>query len=525
MWRQIKILTDLELCNLYGINVFRYNKDAKAKKKSMAMAAVYGLLLIMVIGYVCALCYGLVKLGAGEIIPAYLITIASILILMFSIFKAGGLLFRRQGYDMLAAMPVSKEAIVVSRFLRLYVENALLMLLVMLPGMIMYGIFERPEFRFYLLGIFTAFVAPLLPVALACGIGALITGVASRMRHKALAEAGLSMLLVVGALLATAKLPATEEEFTLELLKSITDVATEMIGSIYPPAVWLGEAMVQGSFGKFGLVAAGYILVFTGVVVLVAVNFHGICRKLYSTSAKHDYKQEQLQESSLMKALILREARRYFASGVYVSNTIIGPILAVALSVSLFFVDVQKLAVGLPISINVEIAVPFAIGMVFSMMNATCVSISMEGKTVWILKSLPLSRKQILDSKLLFNLLLFAPFYGLSVFLSILALESDMLLTLELVCVPAIICVFSCVFGIAANLMVPKLSWESEVEVVKQSASALVGMGGALLTFICMAVVLVLPKNMQHIGVWGICGLLVIGTVVLYRRNNRVVCG
>lgn len=523
MWKQIKLLTRMELCNLYGFNVLRHTKDSKAKKKSIAMAAVYGMVLLMVVGYVCGLCYGLVKLGAGDIIPAYLIAIASVIMLMLSIFKTGGVLFRKQSYDVLASMPLSKWAVVLSRFLRLYAENLLMMLLVMIPGMVMYECFVRPGGSFYLLGILCTLVAPLLPVALACGIGALITGIASRMKHKALVEAGLSVILVVVLLFATSKLPTNEEEFTLELLKNITDIATAAIGSLYPPAVWLGNAMVQGSWAAFSAVALAFVAIFAGVVAIVAVNFHGICRKLYSTSAKHDYKQVQLQESSLMKALVIREARRYFASGIYVTNTIIGPIMAVALSIGLFFMDLEGMAGGLPVTLNVRAAIPFVLAMVFSMMNTTSVSISMEGKAVWIIKSLPLSRKLILDSKLLFNLCLFAPFYVVSVLISIVALRPSVWEALGLVCIPAVILVFSCVFGITTNLLLPKLTWESEVEVVKQSASAAVGgLGGALIAFVCMVVVLFLPETVLHVGSVGIGALFVVATVILYRRNNEM---
>ncbi len=522
MWKQMKLLTKLELCNLYGLNVFRHTRDGKAKKKSIAMAVVFGLVFVMLMGYVCGLCYGLVMMGAAPIIPAYLIAIASVITLMLSIFKTGGVIFRRQGYDVLTSLPLSKWAVVCSRFLRLYVENLFAMLLVMLPGMVMYGIFVRPSVAFYGIGILVTMFTPLPTVAIASAIGALIAGIASRMKHKALVEAGLSVLLIIGVLFGTAKLPKSNDEITMEMLQNIADIATEAIRSLYPPAIWLGDAMVQTNWLLLGAVAAGFIVTFLGVVAIVAMNFHGICRRLYSTYAKHNYQMERLQKSSVRKALVIREARRYFASGIYVSNTIIGPIMGTALCVALLFVELESLTVDIGIAMNIRAAIPFAVGAVFAMMNTTSASISMEGKAVWILKSLPLSRREILDSKILFNLCLFAPFYVVSAVLMVIALRPNGIELLCILAIPASILLFSCVFGITANLWFPKFDWENEVEVVKQSVSVLIGgLGGALVAIVATLVVLFVPDAYQNVVRIVLFVLFVIMTIGLYRWNNR----
>ena len=80
MLRQIRILTKLELCNLYGLNVLRFSKDKKSKQKTVGLLMAWAILLAMLIGYVGGLSYGLIYLGLEEAVPAYLITISSLLI-------------------------------------------------------------------------------------------------------------------------------------------------------------------------------------------------------------------------------------------------------------------------------------------------------------------------------------------------------------------------------------------------------------------------------------------------------------
>ena len=86
MLTQIKSLARLELCNIYNLNVFRFTKDKKAKRKSIAMLILWCFLLSILCFYIGGLVYGLILLGLSDIVPAYLFTISSLLIFFFGIF-------------------------------------------------------------------------------------------------------------------------------------------------------------------------------------------------------------------------------------------------------------------------------------------------------------------------------------------------------------------------------------------------------------------------------------------------------
>ena len=156
--------------------------------------------------------------------------------------------------------------------------------------------------------------------------------------------------------------------------------------------------------------------------------------------------------------------------------------------------------------IDMDSIVPFLISGVFCMMTTTATSISMEGKNWWILKSLPLTTKNILDGKILMNLLLLLPFYLLSELFLIVALKPGAGELLWLLLIPAVIILFSCVYGIAVNLRFPVLVWESEVRIVKQSASAMLGgMGGFILAILCAVAVGAVPGEYAAYLKAGIC--------------------
>ncbi len=521
--RQISILVKMELCNLCGWNVFRHTKDSGERKKSILLGITVGVLVLILMSYIGGLSYGLVTLGFVNMIPAYLTVIASILTLAMVVFKAGGLLFRRNGYDILSALPVSDWAVVVSRFSRLYVESLAFTLLIMVPGLSVYGILGKPGALSILVGLLGSFLVPLLPVAVASGIGALVTGIASRMKYKALAETAFMVVFVLVVIFGAPSLSMSMEEMSKEMIKELLGQTSYMLEKIYPPAKLLGDAVVQGDVINLLWFFLLSIVTFVLVVTMVAANFHGICRSLYGTTATHDYKMEALQRNSVMQALVKREAKRYFSSSVYVTNTIIGPIMGTAFCVALFFVDLEATMVGFPVDMNINAAIPFIMAGIFSLMNPVCVSISMEGKEWWIAKSLPLSVKDILDSKLVFGLCLIAPFWFVSEIIVLFALRPSVMELLWLIAVPAIAIVFSCVFGITVNLKLPKLTWETEVSVVKQSAASVLGGMGSF--FVAMAgalPVLLLPEKYTNIVCLVLCVIFVVVIVRLYYNNNRV---
>ena len=190
MLTQIRILTKLELCNLYGLNVLRFSKDKKSKQKNMGLMALWIILLVMLICYVGGLTYALIYLGLEDAVPAYLITVSGLLIFFFGMLKAGNIIFQREGYDILCALPLRTGAIAVSRLMKMYVEDLLMALAVLLPGIGVYIWNIRPGTGFYLAVLLGTWIIPLIPMAASILMGTLITGISSRMRHKSLLSAG-----------------------------------------------------------------------------------------------------------------------------------------------------------------------------------------------------------------------------------------------------------------------------------------------------------------------------------------------
>lgn len=522
MLRQISQLSGIQLINLFGINEMRHTRNRKKKARYIGLGVMWGMLAMLLIFYVAILSVGLIKFGMAEMIPMYLFFVTGFFILFFTLFKAGSVIFQMNTYELLVSLPVSQTAIVVSRFLTLYVTNLLLSMSVMFPGMAVYGIFVRPSASFYVYGLVGTLFLPLLPLTIATGLGAAITAISSRMRHKSLAAAFLSILLCMIFLVSSMGISGNAEALTAEQMKNITAAVTEQIGGIYPPAVWFGEAAVQGNATGFLLFVGGSIVVFVVLVAVLQKYFVSICTAIGAASAKNNYQMKSLHTSSVRAALWKREMKRYFASSIYVTNTLMGYLLMLVLGIGLFIAGPEKIEEMLGLPGIVSGGLPVALAWTAAIMPTSACSVSMEGKQWWIAQTLPIKSRDIWDSKILVNLTLALPFYVLAVLFGILAVKPTVWQGIWIVVIPFVYILFTSVAGITINLAMPLLQWENETRVVKQSASTMVALLVGFVSVIPPAVgVFALGKEAQN-AVYGATTAILLGmTIVLYLKNAK----
>ena len=522
MLRQIKLLVDIQTCNLFGLNEFRYTKDAQKKHRWLGMAAVWALLALMLVAYIVMLSDGLIKIGLGEVVPEYLFTVTSLLILFFAFFKAGSVIFQMRTYESMISLPVSKTAIVVSRFLSMYITNLLLSCLTMLPGIVLYGIWMHPDFSFYVYSILGILFLPLLPITVATILGAFITAISSRMKSKSLVNAVLSIVLVVGFMVLSTSSASKLENINGDMLRNLSSVVSAQIQRLYPPADWFGRSAIEGSLPSFLLFFGVSAALFLVMVFVVQHYFTGICTALNATTAKNNYKMRDLNTNSPLMAMFHRELKRYFASSIYVTNTIIGYILMAAAAVALFFVGPDKLEGALGFPGVISKAFPLFLAAIGSIGTPTSCSISMEGKQWWIAKTIPVRSKDIFDSKILMALAVALPEYLVAVVFGLLAVKPGLLGALWIVVIPAVYIVFMAVAGICVNLAMPVFNWENEMRAVKQTASVMVTMLIGFVSFILPIACLLAIGNVSADLVMLISFLVIFtATAILYFSKNR----
>ena len=219
----------------------------------------------------------------------------------------------------------------------------------------------------------------------------------------------------------------------------------------------------------------------------------------------------------MLKALLSKEFKRYFASSVYVTNTIVGPMMGVGMSISLFFIDFSL------IPFDIAPLLPLVVASTLVMLSPNAVSISMEGKQWWQIKSLPIPTKMVVDAKLLFGILLLLPFLLISEICLWLFLKPNLLIIL----ISVLLVIFGNIFALSINTRLCQFDYESEVYVVKQSMSSFIGgIGGPLVGVVLAFIHLLIPQHLIIAYQITTCLLLIIVSSILYNHiiNIKLEC-
>ena len=115
----------------------------------------------------------------------------------------------------------------------------------------------------------------------------------------------------------------------------------------------------------------------------------------------------------------------------------------------------------------------------------TSSSISLEGKTINITKSLPISEKDILKSKIIYPYIIELPFVIISELIFFIVFKVNIIYILLIFSMSISTITLSSILGLVINLKYPKMNASNDTEVVKQSMSSMVAV------FINMGIIII----------------------------------
>ncbi len=410
---------------------------------------------------------GLLMVDSIRILPALMMAVTSMIVLVTTVLKIKGTVFGFRDYDMVMSLPIKTGTIIISRLMILYLVNLLFTLIVMIPMMISYGILAKPGVYFYVYGFITVLMIPLLPITIASVFGTLIAVISSRFRHTNFFSIILSLVILICLVVLPTALGDSEEE-----LLNIGRALTDKVEQIYPLAGLYLKAVCEYQFTAFLV----FVLVSIASFLLFSLIVGGVFKKIntiiMSSRTRSNYKIKEMRQDTPFKALYLKELRRYFSSTIYVLNTGFGVVLLTVASIAMIFVDINKI-IGNGVTPILSSTVPIYISFCIVASCTTMCSISLEGKSFWIMKSLPVTPNLIMKAKIGVNLTVLAPAILDTILISvILGINlTRFLITLLIVISCAF---FISIWGMVLNLIFPNFTWTTEAVVVKQSIAAMI---------------------------------------------------
>ncbi len=485
MLKEILKLTRLENLNLFGVNRLKYTKDKKEKRRIYTLAGAWIFAIVVFLGYMGGYAYGMHLLGLTDSVPALFTCIIALVILFFGMFSSASNLFRKNGYDFLSALPIHPVSIVISRLIRMYVEDLLLCFTVTLPAIGVYAYFASPAPLFYPMWFVALLFMPLIPMCLSVLLGAGISLLSSLFKKTALIQALFTMAFVAFFMYGSSYLSKMGDELSPEAIRSITELVLASLKKTYLPAAWVGGIAIGEYGGLLPLIGASVLLLIVTILVTARIFPFVLSHLCAKSERKAFHAEKNVKTASLMPALVAREFKRYFASGIYLLNTIISPVMAVGMAIMFMVSGIEAVVTLLPFDLNFPLIAAYLIGVVCSLMPPSSVSLSMEGKTWWIVKTLPIKPHYLLGAKILMSLLLHMPFLLAASILTVVSFAPDALYGIVMFVTPFVLDAFACTWALFINTKFPRFDWENEVYVVKQSAAA--GIGGLTAPLISIA--------------------------------------
>lgn len=457
-----------------------FSKNFSGKKKNRSKAFVYGmgafiilLFIALSVFYNITLGFAFREFGILELLPAMMLALSCILVLFTTIHNAKGTIYGFLDYDMVMSLPVKTSDIVTSRVILLYILNLGVTAIILLPAHIVYGVFSKPNPIFYMISTILIFFVPMIPIIIATMIGLVIALFSARFKHSNIISLVVTVVLMAGVLIASFSLGSFQSSDDFGNLK---DMFLSSINGIYPLAGMYQKAICDYDIVQILLFVSISLVAFLIYRSVLGRYFKSINSIISSVRVKSNYKLKEMKTSSALKALLRKEAKRYFSSVLYVMNTGVGVVMLTLLTIALAFLGKEKLAVYLEmpmIADQIGYYLPIMISFCIGIDCTTGISISLEGKNLWILKSSPIAPKTIFHSKILLNLLVTVPFIIINAIILGIITKASLLGYLSMLILPNCIVFFTAITGLIIGLKFPNFSWTSETQVIKQSVASM----------------------------------------------------
>ena len=473
----LKVLLKYNFINSTGINKFiKGSKTEKFKIGSLGVLTIFSFIVIfgMITAYYMMLGEGLLMMGMMDMLLGTALILSICMTFFTSIYKAQGILFSSKDFDMLISMPIKNSTLLIAKITQLLSLNYLFTIGILAPAFGVYYYYMEPSFSFFIYAVLGIVFIPLIPIVIASILAFFLTNVSTKFKGK-------NLILIVGSIvflllffIGSSKM----NEIFAYLINNSASIL-EAINKFYPPLAMYISALSEGNLMNFILFLGISLMVFIIFVIIFNKSYSNINARNKENYKKGNYKLTSLKSSSVLSALVRKEVKRYFSSPMYVLNTAIGEIMITMVSIGTFVFGAEKVLELLEMPGAGEMIPLLMLAMLSGMMmitSTTTSSISLEGKNIWILKTMPVDIMDIFKAKIAVNLIIALPTIFINAILFFIGLKLSSIELVWMIILPTVCAFLASILGLVVNLHYPNLDWVNEVTVIKQSAAVIISM-------------------------------------------------
>lgn len=478
------------------LNTFYFQNKKTGKNRSKG--GTIGMILIFVLLFASLgfafyqmdslLCSAFVPLGLDWLYFSMMGVLAIFLGVFGGVFNTYAGLYHAKDNELLLSMPIPPSKILFARMVGVYAMGLLYEALVIVPAIIAYWVMAPLTAAKIIFPVLFVFITGFLVLALVCVLGWVVAEISSKLKNKSAITVILSLTF-----LALYYIVYSRINILLQFMASNALEIGNKVKNVYPlyafGQAWLGKILpfLAVTAIIFALAALTYFVLSKTFIKIVTTK---------TASKKAEYKAQTVKTASVKKALLRKELKHFTSSPTYMMNSGLGIIIAPVLSilalvksdliretVAEIFSEAPEMEAILPI------AAATVICLILSMNQITAPSVSLEGKSIWILQSMPVSTPEILNAKQRLHFILNIPAAVVCSVLLSLAFRFSTDIMLVMAVFTSVSVMFTAAFGLFLNLKMPNLTWTNEVVPVKQGASVMIGLFGGWIIYVIFGVV------------------------------------
>jgi len=515
-------LLKVDLLRLFGLNkAMKSGKGGRRVALIVLLAAFIGIIVMIE----SALFTSMIAFGlpSGERYKAMSFSLLIYLISMiFLTIGTSRVLFGCSDFDMLMSMPVKPAVIVLSKIAYAYLIDFLFALAFIMPAAVICGIAEKAAIVYIPCSLVYCLFLPVVPLVIGLGLGTLVSFVMARIKNKTVVWIIGSILFIglyVFFLFGTQNSDdaAIVNFFSAKAFAPLWKVVIGMSGRIFNLLLFVVVVSALGAL----------------CVWLISANYLRINQAISAKVGGGKFVMTGQSRTAVKKTLFIRELKLFFSSSTTILNTLIGGVISIAMPVMFLINGGLNSLVGDAegataaqiaeiVASTREIVIPllpFVTILFLSISTYSSYAISLEGKRLWVIKSLPVSAKAILQAKMKLSLAIAFPFGIISSIIFGIAVEASVIDVIISILIGCVYLFADSALGLIVNLKFNFFDWRNEAEVVKRGTSVticmLAGMGGSMvllaLTFLASALV-------GKYFAWALIFVLLVGFCVLFYK-------
>jgi ABC-2 type transport system permease protein len=429
----------------------------------------------------------------GSLFIVFAVLFSFLIIIIFGMYQIIAHFYFSNETKILITLPIETNHILISKFLIIYIYEIIISLFTVFPFFLIYGIKTDINLLQWIYLLLVFLILPIIPLVLIGSLTVLIMKFSNLFRKRDLIRMiGMFAILVLALafqagisqfMMTLSSDPATQQEQLKDLIQN-NHFLTERAGKIYPVILLSLRAIesvaIEATFNLMVLYLISGLALYLFVILLKSVYLKSyLIEQEQTTNKKKESKTSK--NTSVPFAIMSIDFKTLLRVPIYLFNCL-SSIIIIPLLLIIMPIMTAGSGMGELKGIYNQMAELFwlitaLVIAVFATLNPiAATTFSREGKTNWIMRTLPISARDHIKGRFLTAFYTQIAFSVITIGLVLYIVQQDFLYAFVSFVLSLLASIPLIYVGIYIDLKRPVLVWDNPQQAVKQNMNVLISM-------------------------------------------------